>query len=238
VRLLAVSWDGSDEKESDQAFSPLLVLELAYLDAPTIRFYYEKAGRQISYLDDIGFISDIADGLSVLHRCDVVHGDLKPENVLLFKDSARTGKLVAKLSDFGGSRITVTDGLRKNRSRCWDAPECLSKLGDSMVHNPDSISDVYSFSLVAMFIALGGRGPLDFKGLSEDDIHELKAKNKASAKIEENLRHYYADLEFQGMAEADTALRSYILLMQDTLKSSPTDRLASLDRIRRRLTKE
>jgi serine/threonine protein kinase len=232
-----VSWDGSDEDKANQALSPLLVLELAYHAHPTIQAYYGNANHKNSYADDIGFISDIADGLTVLHKCDVIHGDLKPENVLLFEEPADTGTLVAKLSDFGFSKISVRDDIRRGRSRHWDAPEGLQDPG-YIQERVSNLSDVYSFGLVAMYIALGGRDPLNSEGLEPNDIDNMKANNEARAIIEAKLRAHYADLAYQDMAPADTALQSYISLLNDTLESSPTKRLASLDRIRRRLTKE
>ncbi|KAH6847167.1 hypothetical protein B0I37DRAFT_310194 [Chaetomium sp. MPI-CAGE-AT-0009] len=44
---------------------------------------------------------DIGNGLGALHRERFIHGDLKPENVLIFEGS---GRLVAKLCDFGRSK--------------------------------------------------------------------------------------------------------------------------------------
>ena len=127
--MLAVSWDGSDEDKTTQALSPLLVLELASDDWPTIQAYYENGSRKMSYAVDAGFASDIADGLSALYRCGAVHGDLKPENILLFEEPSRTGNLVAKLNDFGLSNVSVTDDVRRGRSMHWDAPGCLDDPG-------------------------------------------------------------------------------------------------------------
>ena len=80
---------------------------------------------------------DIASGLAFLHGGDpiVVHGDLKPDNVMLNKH------LQAKLADFGQSRIhqtarTTTAGLQGTVA--YMAPELLTAEG-----KPSPSSDIY-----------------------------------------------------------------------------------------------
>jgi serine/threonine protein kinase len=51
----------------------------------------------------LGILVDVAEGLCYLHESGVVHGDLKPGNVLL--KAASQGRLTAKLADFGLRRV-------------------------------------------------------------------------------------------------------------------------------------
>ena len=53
----------------------------------------------------------------------IVHGDVKPDNILIFKN--REGRLIAKLADFGCSVLgTSRDELvRLPKSEPWFAPE-------------------------------------------------------------------------------------------------------------------
>ncbi|GAX79853.1 hypothetical protein CEUSTIGMA_g7293.t1 [Chlamydomonas eustigma] len=88
---------------------------------------------------------DVAKALVYLHSKNVVHGDLKADNVLLQSCSSARG-FVAKLSDFGLSRLMVQsdDGL------------IVSRIGTASHMPPESIqdnlvvfaSDSYSFGVL------------------------------------------------------------------------------------------
>jgi serine/threonine protein kinase len=100
----------------------VLVLELAYEDL-------EKALKAASPPPDflkVRFCSDIAKGLNAIHEAGFLHGDLKPANVLIFREESR---FVAKLADFGYS---TTEGLQATGGTFdWQAPEYeTSALGD------------------------------------------------------------------------------------------------------------
>lgn len=51
----------------------------------------------------IGMIRSVGSALAYLHRRGTVHRDVKPANILVFKD--RTGRRVARLSDLGLARV-------------------------------------------------------------------------------------------------------------------------------------
>jgi serine/threonine protein kinase len=71
---------------------------------------------------------DIAAGLEVLHQHNIVHGDMKPANVLVFEQTHTKIPFVAKISDFGvcidllnsPSLLTVYDYIG---TPDWKAPE-------------------------------------------------------------------------------------------------------------------
>jgi serine/threonine protein kinase len=44
---------------------------------------------------------DIVSGLEAMHRLRIVHGDIKPDNVLVFREKNEKTPFCAKLSDFG-----------------------------------------------------------------------------------------------------------------------------------------
>src|SRR5262249_12934013 len=68
-------------------------------------------------------------GLHGLHRADGFHRDIKPDNLLMGKDSA-TGEMVVKVADFGLARAPVTATGPMTRSAMgtpgYIAPEVLA----------------------------------------------------------------------------------------------------------------
>lgn len=85
---------------------PLLILERATCDLGD--FLASSNYQSASYEMLINICMDIGAGLGALHRGDVTHGDMKPENVLLFAEvSSAPSSLVwtAKLCDFGCAEV-------------------------------------------------------------------------------------------------------------------------------------
>jgi serine/threonine protein kinase len=141
---------------SVEAFSPILVLPWAL--SPLDSFW--RFG-ELNHPDEAAeIVSDIADGLEALHKHDIVHSDLKPGNVLLFRDPSNAKKLVAKLTDFGGVSSKQNNRGPGSWTKRWAAPECFR---DSLKAPTESefdlgpARDVFSFGLVAMYVALEGQ---------------------------------------------------------------------------------
>ena len=85
----------------------------------------------------------------------VVHGDIKPQNVLVFKD-ATTKKITVKVADFGYSTLTVGESGKVSlpKSRPWNAPE--HHFGE---FNPQEAktTDIYSFGMLCLWLLFGTR---------------------------------------------------------------------------------
>jgi calcium/calmodulin-dependent protein kinase I len=54
-------------------------------------------------------------GLIYIHAQDLVHGDVKPENILIFESTSSPGKYIAKICDFGFAETVGPSGLLPHR---------------------------------------------------------------------------------------------------------------------------
>jgi serine/threonine protein kinase len=77
--------------------TPFLVLELAITDLHSI---FEKSNIKMTYGITQQFLIDIRQGLDAIHEAGIIHGDIKPQNILIFKNFSDEVPLVAKLADF------------------------------------------------------------------------------------------------------------------------------------------
>ena len=100
----------------------------------------------------------------------VVHGDIKPQNVLVFKD-AITRKITVKVADFGYSTLTAGESgkVLLPKSRPWNAPE--HHFGEFEAHEAKK-TDVYSFGMLCLWVLFRNRLS-DVPQITADGVAEL-----------------------------------------------------------------
>jgi serine/threonine protein kinase len=123
---------------------------------------------------------DVSKGLVILHACGITHGDLKHENVLVFRNKVENAevKYTAKLADFGGSAMDFQEGERRflpsGGTPPFDAPESHRGLDGEGLKN----TDVYSLGILVWRTILDGKNPFKITALSSltlEQIQQLKA---------------------------------------------------------------
>ena len=101
-------------------------------------------GRALHVRRALEFGINLADALADAHAVDLVHGDIRPDTIMI------TPKDRAKFMNFGLSRFTLGGGSRVNAASPYVSPEGVAG------HPADSRSDIYSLGAV-MFEMLTGR---------------------------------------------------------------------------------
>ncbi|KAK3384637.1 kinase-like domain-containing protein [Lasiosphaeria ovina] len=106
-------------------------------------FIQGEGGKTASLEELLRICAGCGLGLEALHRNGIIHGDIKPENILV---SQERGLYKAKLTDFEASCISSSDDdlVKLGRTVPWDAPEwhtrCFTIKGAKQ-------TDIYSFGL-------------------------------------------------------------------------------------------
>lgn len=126
----------------------------------------------LSWQNRIRIAAELCSVLIFLHSCGIVHGDLKPANLLLDKN------LVSKLSDFGICRVLSQNEFSSNNTSlcCRTDPK-----GTFVYMDPEflstgeltSKSDTYSFGIILLRL-LTGRSAL---GLTKEVQYALNKEN-------------------------------------------------------------
>ncbi|KAF1850712.1 uncharacterized protein K460DRAFT_20358 [Cucurbitaria berberidis CBS 394.84] len=228
VQLLGFSWE-KQRDELDRRW-PILIMETA--DCGSLKDFLELADISIQTPTlRISLASDIASGLEALHRCRVVHGDIKPENVLIYQLSHDTFQ--AKISDFGSA--SLIEDLKSEIANTspyvslegftppWDAPEAF---GEIVLEDLCKV-DVYAFGLLACHLAAFGTDVFsDFRKQSNGDIDtEYTFDQIAALKKDSTLMIGHAKKHILSNFGATGNERSrFLQIMEWTLEELPSNR--------------
>jgi serine/threonine-protein kinase len=126
---------------------PYIVFE--YVEGETLKARINRVGA-LDVQEALAYAIEIARGLTVAHARNMVHRDIKPQNVLIDAEGR------AKLTDFGISRQLEKEGMtatgRVLGTTDYVAPE------QAMGRGADQRSDIYSLGVV-LFEMLTGHVP-------------------------------------------------------------------------------
>lgn len=105
---------------------------------------------------------DVLEGLACLHKAGFVHGDIKPANVLIFRNDDSQVPFVAKLNDFGLCISLQQDNPVSYESYVgtpgWRAPELLENPKRTVDGSLLYKCDVFAFGLLVLFVFCSSGG--------------------------------------------------------------------------------
>ena len=161
AKLATIIWE--EHPDDLGRYWPSLVME--YADRGTLAEVY-KLGLSLSLESEKALCHNIGDALSFLHDNGVIHGDIKPGNILMYSGPT-DNSVIPKLSDFGFSVLDQNVVTRlPGGTRNWEAPEMLEK------HSSDQdlmLPDTYSFGLLVWYIARNGMAPFaNLEGVGQE----------------------------------------------------------------------
>jgi len=159
-----------------------IFMELA--DNGDLLSYIKRHGSQ-SNVDAKRLFGDICSGISYCHSIDIVHRDLKCENLLMTKDNR------VKVADFGFARYCTdpTTGRRVlSRTYCGSAAYAAPEILKGNPYNP-KMYDVWSMGCV-LFIIVCASMPFDDSNMRK----MLKAQVEKKIHFPSRVRSQISDL--------------------------------------------
>ncbi len=128
----------------------LAFLIMEHVDGTNLRSYVEELGDNLTVGGALQLITQVAEGLDEIHASNLIHRDIKPDNIFV---SRQTG--IAKIGDFGLS-VTLLDfadrldvGRDAYGTPAFVAPEQI--IGTAF----DRRVDIYSFAMTVYYILTG-----------------------------------------------------------------------------------
>ncbi|KAK2125650.1 kinase-like domain-containing protein [Fusarium oxysporum II5] len=237
VELLGISWDAVTSDGSISSYRPAMIVELADPTTPQLRDLVQSSRYPLGLKDQrmmFDLLTDVAEGVTMLHAMKIVHGDLKPDNILLFRTKDR---LVAKLSDFGFCSPFTDIEYKIGGTPYWNAPnsfgltktdilafqECMPDAPEELRAFRKTITrDLYSFGLV-MAYSLFSILPYDEEGEHDADtmtVQGWKLNQDASIFLHEQIIVYVLDFHSTNSTRSGTFIETTSPVFRPKMVSS------------------
>lgn len=190
-----------------------IVMEL--VEGITLKKYIEKRGR-IPFKEAVSIAIQVANGLDAAHKHNIVHRDIKPQNIIISKE----GKV--KVTDFGIAKVASSSTINSSStmgSVHYISPE-QARCGYS-----DARSDLYSLG-ITIFEMLTGTVPFDGDSTVAVAVQHIQDEIPAPSTVTDDiplsidrivlkLTQKKPDRRYQTAAELITDLKKS-LVMPDT----------------------
>ncbi|KAI1276053.1 ankyrin [Xylaria sp. FL0933] len=208
---------------------PFIVVE--YSEHGTLPLYLKRHRRRhtLSMHDLRELALDVASGLRVLHDNKIIHGDLKPDNVLIFDVLHGERPQMAKLADFGGSILEqdMSEADIYGGTPLYNAPEQEGRGG----HKPSQwktmesfyLADIWSFGLTLLEIVQHGIPYIDGELLAPGKTPLGFLEELCDAKEDAVLQ--FAKMSCENLFGTESTIRESVFDVFDiTLRDNPHER--------------
>lgn len=129
--------------------SDLFFIEMEFVDGYDLAEILDgvNAAAPLTFEQMLKWAVQILDGLNAVHKAKISHSDLKPQNILIGRDSGS-----AKITDFGTSRLLedVWVWTKRHGTEAYMAPEVALEGRRSR-----NLSDIYSIGVLLYEMATG-----------------------------------------------------------------------------------
>jgi len=142
-------------------------LVMEYLEGCTLKEYLAQQGGRLAFDQALALITPVMDALRELHRADVLHRDISPDNIYI----TNTGQV--KLLDFGAARQALRDRSQRLSVilKVGYAPEEQYRSAG----NQGPWTDVYAVGATFYHLITGQIPPPSIDRLADDQIQPPSA---------------------------------------------------------------
>jgi serine/threonine-protein kinase len=182
--------------------TPYIVME--YLDGETLT--QALARGPLALADAIDWACQIAEALAAAHAHDVVHRDLKPDNLFLIADPRRLGKKQVKVLDFGIAKLqrrTMGQVHKTRTGALLGTPLYMSPEQCMSMKDIDARTDIYSLGVI-LYEMVTGKRPFDGDGVYAVISMHINDKPAAPTSVRPDLPFELEAIILQALAKAPT----------------------------------
>ncbi|KAH8655982.1 ankyrin repeat-containing domain protein [Tricladium varicosporioides] len=169
IRLLGYGWE-----YLDFGFCPFIVLEFANLG--TLDEFLISRADKLSEADKLEICMDLLSGIEALHSCDITHGDIKLENILVTANDANPKGFTIKIADF--SHCVVDSDEDEDKwilgTPLLAAPDVRDTIPSHFPLEQRKSCDIFSFGLTAWDCIKNGGGYFELHWIGNKQGVEAK----------------------------------------------------------------
>lgn len=206
---------GSEESEYDKTH--YIVME--YIDGKTLKEVINEEGR-LNEKRALNYCVQIAEALKVAHSKNIVHRDIKSQNIMITKDDR------VKVTDFGIARVadnsTVTATNAIMGSVHYFSPE------QARGAKVDNRSDIYSLGIV-LYEMLTGKLPFDAENPVSVALMQVQSNMPIPSKSNQNISQSVDSIVLKmTMKDPDERYKDVYQLIRD-IKNIQLGRTSNID---------
>lgn len=134
---------------------------MEYLDGETLARRLRRLRRRLPVPELLRLLRQTAETLAATHRKGITHRDLKPDNIMVVRDTAVPGGERTKILDFGIAKLRESSPVKATNTHkdlLMGTPGYMSPEQCRGAGGVDEKTDVYSLGVV-LYRALAGRLP-------------------------------------------------------------------------------
>ena len=194
------------------------------------KYFWSKVltrSKGLNLGEKIDIMEQVANGIAYLHSENVVHRDIKPDNILVFPDS----KVTAKLSDFDLSKVfdpdVETSVMTSNVGTLgFKAPEFFQRKKDEQVHYHRNV-DVFAAGLTFLAMIQYDSGKLIPH--IETPMDEYEVNQPIGSLIAERIKYQVEDLNVVVIEDTENTKTKIKRLIYGMTHYKPEERLPAAD---------